>query len=716
VSEPQPEDGLAKQPLAILVVATEGLASEVTETLEACGFRVHKSRTASLVADARKHSPQLIVIDSDLPGSAIDTCRQLRRSGAAPSTAQLLFLTSTSRLLGAAFNAGIDDFVSKPFDADTLRSRIHVIGRHADNTNEAATRAIEEHALRLERAHGRAGIAHWEWDVSTNQVHLGPGAMAVMRIQGERPNDFDDLLEACVHAEDQEKLCRELLAALHGRRGADGVVHRLPVFNLEPRFLQHFPVATEVAGRGKLVTVSVRDVTNDRRNEEQANRLAFYDELTGLQNRRMFERRLNSAIERFRDADDAVALLFLDLNGFKQVNDRLGHAVGDELLRTVASRLIECVRPTDEIGRFAQGSAARLGGDEFAVLLTGLTDPKAARSVAMRIRELVQAPVDVAGQLLEVSASVGIAYMPRDGRTADALLNAADSAMYAAKQDPATDFHEYAPGTAAAEAYKVSLLAKLIGAVERKELRIVVQPRVCLRTGRLLGGESLARWQHPEFGLVMPKDFILLAEERGLIEPIGAWILDAACAEAAEWSTLTPDPLTVSVNVSRAQLRKGVIDALVSSTLVRHSLAPTRLELEVTESMMDLGEETLAPLRRLRDTGVSLALDDFGSGYASLSSLIRFPVGVVKLDRTIIREIEGDPDAQCMLRAVIRMAHELGRRVVAEGVDSPGQLPFLRAAECDEVQGFLISKPLQPQEFRELIQRWNPAEAFPRGV
>jgi diguanylate cyclase (GGDEF)-like protein len=713
MSERSTEDELAKQPLAIVAVAAEGLAREVAEAAEACGFRVHFSRAGSLVADARKQSPQLVLIDSDLPGSAIDACRQLRRSGTAPSTAQLLFLTDTSRLLGAAFAAGIDDFVSKPFDADTLRSRILVVGRHAENANKAATRAIEEHALRLERAHGRAGIAHWEWDVSTNQVHLGPGAMAVMRIQGERPSDFDDLLDACVHTEDQEKLCRELLASLHGRREADGVVHRLPVFNLEPRFLQHFPVVTEVPGRGKLVTVSVRDVTNDRRNEEQANRLAFYDELTGLQNRRMFERRLNAAIERFRNSDDAVALLFVDLNGFKQVNDRLGHAVGDELLRTVASRLIECVRPTDEIGRFAQGSAARLGGDEFALLLTGLTDPRAAQKVAVRIRELVRAPVEAGNQVLEVSASVGIAYLPRDGRTADALLNAADSAMYAAKQDPTTDFHEYAPGTAEAEAYKVGLLAKLMGAVERNEFRIVVQPRVCLRTGRLLGGESLARWQHPELGLVMPKDFILLAEERGLIEPIGAWILDAACAEAAKWSALTPDPLSISVNVSRAQLRKGSIDALVASALVKHALAPMRLELEVTESMMDLGEETLAPLRRLRDTGVSLALDDFGSGYASLSSLIRFPVGVVKLDRTIIREIEVDPDAQCMLRAVIRMAHELGRRVVAEGVDSPGQLTFLRAAECDEVQGFLISEPLHPHEFRELIRRWNPAEAFP---
>jgi DNA-binding response OmpR family regulator len=341
MSELPAEDASLKQPLAIVAVAAVDLAREVADAVAASGFRVHTSRAASLVADVRKLAPQLILIDSDLPGSAIDTCRQLRRGGIAPSTAQIVFLTSMSRLLGAAFSAGIDDFVSKPFDADTLRSRLHVVGRHAENASKAATRAIDEHALRLERAHGRAGIAHWEWDVSTNQVHLGPGAMAVMRIQGERPSDFDDLLEACVHAEDQEKLCRELLAALHGRREAGGVVHRLPVFNLEPRFLQHFPVVTEVPGRGKLVTVSVRDVTNDRRNEEQANRLAFYDELTGLQNRRMFERRLNAAIERFRDADDAVALLFVDLNGFKQVNDRFGHALGDELLRSVAARLVE---------------------------------------------------------------------------------------------------------------------------------------------------------------------------------------------------------------------------------------------------------------------------------------------------------------------------------------------------------------------------------------
>jgi EAL domain-containing protein (putative c-di-GMP-specific phosphodiesterase class I) len=207
----------------------------------------------------------------------------------------------------------------------------------------------------------------------------------------------------------------------------------------------------------------------------------------------------------------------------------------------------------------------------------------------------------------------------------------------------------------------------------------------------------------------MPKDFILVAEERGLIDPIGAWVLNAACAEAARWAALTPDPLNISVNVSRAQLRKGAVDALVSSALVRHGLAAERLELELTESMMDAGEEMLAPLRRLRDAGVTLALDDFGSGYASLSSLIRFPVGVVKLDHSIVREIESDVDAQRMLRAVIHMAHELGRRVVAEGVDSAGQLSILREADCDEVQGFLISEPLSPDAFCELIRRWDPA-------
>ncbi len=697
----------------LLVVPDLPLARALGRVLEGVGLAAltAESESEALVLAARE-KPRVVLIDLELRGDALALCRSLRADEETRRT-PILVISSSARLPEDARLAGVTDFVTKPVDREVLATRIAFhLGPAA-----AAESALEldSRLRRLESAQALAGIGYWEWDVETDEVRLGPGAAGVLRLRDPLPTQLSELLAACVHPDDHERFADGLRAAVAGERAHEGLLSRHPLLTVEPRFFKHFvSVSRGASGAAPVVTVTVRDVTDERRAEENARRIAFYDGLTGLPNRRLFEKRLSSAIRRFQGQPDAVALLFLDLNGFKQVNDRMGHASGDELLREVGQRLLESVRPSDEVGRVGalQGSVSRFGGDEFAVLLTGLRQAEDAAECARRIHASLQKPFELDGAEVRIGASIGIAIHPRDGASTEALLHAADAAMYAAKSDRSAPHCFYRADLDAAIARHRALLEHLPGAQERGEISLAWQPKVDLSSGRISGAEALARWQSPALGAVPPKEFIAVAEESGLIIPLGRWVLDAACMEAARWSTLALKPPAISVNVSRVQLVHGDLERAVYDALMRSGLEPPRLELEITESLMIEGENAVAPLRDLGAIGLTLALDDFGSGYSTLASLIRFPVSTVKLDRSLVREIDTNPDAARLLRAVIRMAHDLGRKVVAEGVDSAAQLQLLRDSECDEVQGFLIANPMSPEEFRALLERWRPAEVL----
>jgi len=705
----QAEHGSRASGAALILVPETGLARALGRVVESAGLTPLFVSAAEAAALVDREKPVIALVDLDGDEAPLAACRNLRRESQLP----ILAITSSPRLPSGCREAGVTDFVTKPIDRELLATRIafHLEAPAAPRSGAEVERRLQ----RLESAQALAGIGYWEWDIESDEVRLGPGAAAVLQLRDPLPTQLADLLDACVEVSDQARFVAGLRDAVAGEPLLDGLLSRQPHAS-EPRFFKHFVSANRAAlAAERLITVTVRDVTNERRAEEGARRIAFFDSLTGLPNRRLFEKRLAAALRRFEAQLDAVALLFLDLDGFKQVNDRFGHAAGDEVLRIVGQRLLECTRAGDEIARVdAQASISRFGGDEFAVLLTGLRDPEDAAECARRVHASLSAPIEIDGAETRIGASVGIAIYPRDGTNPEMLLSAADAAMYAAKSDASAIYAFYHADLHAGPARKRLMIEQLNGAEARGELSLLWQPKFDLATGRITGAEALARWQNPLLGSVLPSDFVPVAEETGLILKIGQWVLEAACHEAGRWSEGMIDPPAVAVNVSRVQLVHGDLERVVYDALMRSALDPRRLELEITESLMIEGENAIAPLRDLGAIGLTLALDDFGSGYSTLASLVRFPVNTLKLDRALIRDIDSNPDAARVVRAVIRMAHDLGRRVVAEGVDNHAALRFLREFDCDEAQGFLLAKPMTAHEFRNLLASWRPSEAVAR--
>ncbi|MGE8338459.1 EAL domain-containing protein [Pseudomonas laurylsulfatiphila] len=440
------------------------------------------------------------------------------------------------------------------------------------------------------------------------------------------------------------------------------------------------------------------DLSARRESEERMRYLTHYDELTGLANRAMFRERLSEAHQRVRQGGyRSLALLHINLDRFKQLNDSLGHEVADQLLQKMARRLVNALPEADTI--------ARLSGDEFAVLFNAYGNLSSLARVATRLATKLRVPVTIEGHELVVSASMGISLLPDNAREISALVSQSNMAMQHAKHLGGNNFQFYTDSLQASTLERLQLENQLRKAIEEKQLKVFYQPKLCLATGKLNAAEALVRWDHPTMGRVPPGDFIGLAEETGLIGPIGEFVLRQACWQACEWQRQGLDAIRVSVNLSVHQLRQGKLVSLVRQVLEETGLEPRYLELELTESqLLDSVEHIIATFQQLRDLGVKLAIDDFGTGYSSLSYLKRIPVDYVKIDQAFIRGLgEGTEDA-AITRAIIAMAHGLSLKVVAEGVEHQEQLEFLKAERCDEVQGYLISRPVEAQVLAVLLR------------
>lgn len=434
---------------------------------------------------------------------------------------------------------------------------------------------------------------------------------------------------------------------------------------------------------------------------------AFYDSLTGLANRTLFADRLDHALALAGRREEALAVLFLDLDDFKVVNDTLGHGAGDALLVEVAERLVAHTRVSDTV--------ARLGGDEFAFLLEATTE-EGARRFAHRITEALESPFAIAGRTLTVRATVGYAIGAREDDEAEELLRNADLAMYSGKRQGKGRVVGYEPSMYQALADRLELEADLRGALGRGELALVYQPIVDVETSRLMSVEALARWNHPTRGVVPPSIFIPIAEETGLIREIGRWALVEGCRRAAGWQS--PEAaIGVGVNVSPAQFLHGELVRDVRGALSQSGLDAALLTLEITESVLvERGEAFLEELEALSALGVRIAVDDFGTGYSSLSSLGRFPVDVVKIDRSFIVDLEGDPDAHALVRSIVDLGHSLGLVAVAEGIEQPAQAEVLQGAGCGLAQGFHYAKPMEADEVTRLLGERGDVEETPSTV
>jgi diguanylate cyclase (GGDEF)-like protein/PAS domain S-box-containing protein len=550
---------------------------------------------------------------------------------------------------------------------------------------EAALRESEER-FRSAFDHAAVGMALVALD---GRILRGNRALSGMLDRSET-GLVGQQLEQLIHADDLDAYGLHRRALLGGGCHASAVELRLHGRRAEVVWVQLNASVVQDERRAPLyLVVQMLDVTERRRSEERLRRVAHFDALTGLANREQLGDHLTRAVAVARRRHGTLGVLFVDLDEFKRVNDSLGHRAGDDLLMTAAQRIREAVRDTDLV--------ARWGGDEFVVVAESPGDDEQLASLARRVLAALVKPVSLGEHDASVTASVGIATWPRGGATASELLASADAAMYAAKEAGKNRFAFALPEQGSALLEQLRLEHALRYAVAHDELRLRYQPIV--RGGRIRSVEALLRWQHPQRGLLSPAAFIAQAEKTGVIVPLGIWVLETACAQVASWRRGGASDLGLAVNLSARQLREPDLVAQVERVLERTGLPPGALELEITEScLMSDGGGSVSALEALRARGVGIAVDDFGTGYSSLAYLRRLPLDRLKIDRSFVSEVPGEPGGEAILRAIVSLARNLDLGVVAEGVETEAQLAFVNSLGCNEVQGFLLWPPLAAEE------------------
>lgn len=646
--------------------------------------------------------PDVVVLDALMPGlDGFATCERLRRIAAAAHV-PILMLTGLDdeSSIAHAYEAGATDFFVKSSGQWTLLSeRLRYMLRAARTRDELA-----QSQARLSKAQRMAQLGHWEWDVIQHQVRMSEECFKILGVI-EQESVADWFVWSRLAAAEGARVQRQYLAARN-----DGAP-----FNLECRIERQnghqrvVRIEAEIvrAEGGTVIAMQgvVRDITESRQSEDRIRELANYDSLTGLPNRRYFREQFAAGVERARAIQGELALLFIDVDRFKHINDTLGHDVGELLLREIAQRLQSTV---EHVGRVSgapepHNVVARLGGDEFTVMLADVSSAAETERAVQLLIEALQRPFDFAGNELFATVSVGLAMYPRDGADVDTLVRKADIAMYAAKDQGRNGWLRFDESMHKADADRWRLESALHRALERHELVLYYQPMMDAATGRIVGAEALMRWRR-EGRLVPPVEFIAAAEESGLIVPITEWAILEACGQLDDWARGGARSVTLSVNISSRHVQRGRLDQAVGAALAQFPLAAGRLELELTETvLMHNLDSAQRLLQQLKDLGVSISIDDFGTGYSSLAYLPRLPLDTLKIDRSFVRELETTADSQAIVAAIVALCDSLKLRAVAEGVETEGQKARLLEQGCRYMQGFLFSKPLPAPEFRRLL-------------
>jgi diguanylate cyclase (GGDEF)-like protein/PAS domain S-box-containing protein len=560
-----------------------------------------------------------------------------------------------------------------------------------------AEMALEKSKRRLDEAQRIAHLGSWTRDFSADVIHWSDEHYRMFGVETSkkeiRPSDF----MACVHPEDREIVAAAVEEAIRSALPYD-TEYRIQLPGSEIRFIEERGEVTfDDARKPAFMRGTVQDVTERKKTEETARHLANYDALTDLPNRHLFEDRLEKAMAAARRRNEHLAVHFINLNNFKRVNEKFGHAIGDKLLKAVGASLQKVVRASDTLARF--------GNDEFTVIQTDLVNPQDASVLAKKIIDAVNWPFSIGEHEVRTSATIGIAIYPNDGREVAQLFQNADFALDSSKAKGPNSYEFFDKDMRAAMAQRRRLEDELARALERDEFVLHYQPRIDLDSGHVIGVESLVRWRHPERGLVLPNEFIPYAEKSGLIRPLGAWVLRQACRDTLAWRDAGLAPLSVAVNLSAAQFHDADLVAQVRDALDAAELEPGRLELEITETLMmtERDSKVVPTLERLRELGVQISVDDFGTGYASLTYLRHFPVSKVKVDQTFVQGVTNIPQDKAIVEAVIRLGHGLNLTVTAEGVEEEQVVHFLKAWNCDEAQGFLFSRPLASRDLIALL-------------
>ena len=706
------------QPEVLLVDDDEVNLLLTALALRERGFSIFEaSGGEQALAMLRDWTPDIIVLDALMPGlDGFDTCKRLRLTSGFENV-PVLMLTGLEddASITRAYQAGASDFFVKATQWSLLAGRLHYLLRASRTRIE-----LERNRSKLARAQDLARMGSFDWRRAEGGLLMSPEAL---RVFGFGPNERVTLrvLLRMVPQDDRLSFLRQLHEATRRASvlatdvsivifdGRQRVIH----VEAEPEFNEH--------GHGAGYSGIVQDVTDRRQAEDKIRQLANFDALTGLPNRRQLIWRAERALEQARRMQHQCALLLIDLDRFKFINDTLGHAAGDELLVEVSRRLRACVRHSDQFmegqveavgarSHRALEAVGRLGGDEFVALLPEITCDADAERVAERVLISLRDPIFISGQECFVTASVGVAIFPRDGNTVVDLLRNSDVAMYSVKAQGKNSSAIYSPQLAGRGREKLELETALHKAIERDELVLHYQPKIDVRAAKMVGTEALMRWQRGD-KLVPPGDFIPLAEETGLIVPLSEWALRQAAGQARAWQESFGFADSIAVNLpSRLFERSDLVEHIhqcVTAVGVPHRV----IQLEITESnlMKDL-QNVIPALHRLNEIGVEISIDDFGTGYSSLAYLTTLPISELKIDRSFVRDLGITPQSSAVVTAIIALARSLGLRVVAEGVETLRQMEVLHRLGCGVMQGFLFSRAVPPDD----LQRWLEQTVLPR--
>jgi diguanylate cyclase (GGDEF)-like protein/PAS domain S-box-containing protein len=689
---------------AILVVDDQPVNIELLAFLLASSGYVNVGSTTDPRAVAGLHAAHrydLIILDLHMPGMSGFEVMEALKPLEAGAWLPVLVVTAQPEEKVAALEAGARDFVCKPFDPVEMLTRIRNLLEvrllHRESTGYGALLEKTVHARTAELQRFRSAM-----DASADAIFLiDAAAMTIAdvsdgacRMLGYGRAELLGADPVGLGLGSAGELRRHALQAAAGAAGmaAAELVHA------DRRGVVPVEISWKVLDRrGERTLIAVaRDVSERLQAQRRLAHLASYDSLTGLPNRILFYQALHEAIAAARAGQWGIVVLFIALDRFKFVNDSLGPALGDELLRQFSDRLVACAHARDTVGR--------LGGDEFALILTMTRGRQDGIDLAGEVREALRAPFDLHGQQAALTASIGIAMYPDDAADPETLIRCADTAMVSAKEAGRGGYRFYTAAMNVQVQARIDLELALRRALDGDQFLLHYQPKMNVLTGAVSGVEALLRWERPGHGMVQPAAFIPLMEETGLIVRVGAWVIDAACRQIAAWSAAGMRGMRVAVNVSSRQFDEGDLEAGIRAALERHQVDPHLLELELTEStLMTNTGHTVEVLGRLRELGIRIAIDDFGTGYSSLAYLKRFPVDKLKIDIAFVREITTNPDDAAIALAIINMAHSMQMEVVAEGVESPAQLAFLSRHQCDEIQGFHFSRPLAPDDLARMV-------------
>jgi diguanylate cyclase (GGDEF)-like protein/PAS domain S-box-containing protein len=648
------------------------------------------------------HRYDLIILDLHMPGMSGFEVMEALKPLESEAYLPVLVVTAEPDKKLQALDAGARDFVGKPFDPVEVLTRIRnmlevrLLHRESREHGARLEQTVRERTAELQRFRSAMdATADAIFLIALPDMALVDVNDGACRMLGYTRAELLAMSPDELGLATGEELAREAGRIDDGEGGPDLIEALLARSDKVV-----VPVETywqvQTLGAERVLIAVARDITERMLAAQRLRHMASYDSLTGLPNRTLFYQTLREAIELAHDKEWRIAVMFIALDRFKIINDSLGASLGDELLRQFSSRLVQCVRIRDTVGR--------LGGDEFALILTMTRNQQDAINVANEVREALRAPFDLHGQQAGLTTSIGISMYPDDATDPDTLLRYADTAMVRAKEAGRDGYRFFTAGMNVQVLARLDLELALRRALEQNEFMLYYQPKLDLSTGRISGAEALLRWNRPGFGLVYPAEFIPVMEETGLIVRVGAWIIDEACRQIAQWVADGTGELRVAVNVSSRQFVEGDLEADIRAAIARHNVDPALLELELTESaLMVNAERTIGVLSNLKALGIKIAIDDFGTGYSSLAYLKRFPIDKLKIDIAFVRDITVNPDDAAIALAIISMAHSMKMHVIAEGVETRAQMVYLRRHRCDEIQGFHFSRPLPPTQMAEIL-------------